>query len=234
MSSALPSSLSGPEKAAVLLLCLGSEESARLLSSMSPREAGMLAGHLEQAREVDADTRRRVLEEFKQATCDAQPRRLDGAAGGRLPNANSHWAAGLYARAQTETLSQSPGAAAEREPDDDAAELVRSYDFSSLERVSRSAHSSRAPAASLDLSLLGEVMVPCRARLADLPLALAELEDLAVGDVLLLGSGADTGVELVASNECRFPCRLLTQGQRRALAVLPPRTKEHAHERAAY
>ena len=120
MSSALLSSLSGPEKAAVLLLCLGSEESARLLSSMSPREAGLLAGHLAQAREVDADTRRRVLEEFKQATCDAQPRRLDGAAGGRLPNTNSHRAAGLYARAQTETLSQSAGAAAEKEPDDGA------------------------------------------------------------------------------------------------------------------
>ena len=105
------------------------------------------------------------------------------------------------------------------------AQLVRSYDFSSLERVPRSARSSRAPAASLDLSLLGEVIVPCRARLADLPLALAELENLAVGDVLLLGSGADTGVELVASDECRFPCRLLTQGQRRALAVLPPPDK---------
>jgi flagellar motor switch protein FliG len=65
--------LSGPEKAAVLLLALGSEVSARLISGLTLTEIELLANQVARTQQVDDDIRGRVVEEFEQAAATDLP-----------------------------------------------------------------------------------------------------------------------------------------------------------------
>jgi len=200
--------LSGPEKAAVLLLSFSSAESAELISRLSPREAELLAEQLARAREVDSGTRRRVLDDFRRAADAAGSPQIHG------PAHSAEQAAG-------------PGAAKKAVPEREGAQRapdggVRPYDLGRLERVPRSALAKRAPALEADLSGLGSLPVRCRAQLASLRLSLADLQHLAEGDVLLLGPAAEPTAELAAGERCRLPCRLVSRGQRRAALLHAP------------
>jgi flagellar motor switch/type III secretory pathway protein FliN len=201
--------LSGPEKAAVLLLSFSSAQSAELISRLSRREAELLAGQLARAREADSGTRRRVLDDFRRAA---------DAAGSPQTHRPAHSASA--------DEPAEPGAAKEPVPERGAAQQaadggVRPYDLGRLERVPRSALAKRAPALEADLSGLGSLPVRCRARLASLRLSLADLQHLAEGDVLLLGPAAEPTAELAAGDRCRLTCRLVRRGQRRAVMLLP-------------
>jgi hypothetical protein len=205
VSQAPVGALSGPQKAAVLLLSFSSAESAELISRLSPREAELLAEQLARAREVDAGTRRRVLDDFRRAADDPMP-----------PQPHSSAAADSAQKAGR------PGAA-ESDAAPEAAGGVRPYDLGRLERVPRSALAKRALAVGPDLSRLGDLPVRCRAQLARLPLTLADLQCLAEGDVLLLGPAAEASAELTAGDRCRLPCRLVRRGLRRAVELLSQR-----------
>lgn len=211
--------LSGPEKAAVLLLSFSSAESAELISRLSRREAELLAEQLARAREVDSGTRRRVLDDFRRAAGSPQTHRP--------------------ADSDSTDEPADPGAAKEPVPERDAAQQaaegrVRAYDLGRLERVPRSTLTKRAPALEADLSGLGSLPVRCRARLASLRLSLADLQHLAEGDVLLLGPAAEPTAELAAGERCRLPCRLVSRGQRRAVMLLhAPELKRNVEPPAA-
>lgn len=209
MSELRSGALSGPQKAAVLLLSFSSAESAELISRLSRREAELLAEQLARAREVDSGTRRRVLDDFRRA-------------------ADAAGSPQIHLPADSDSADQpaGPGAAKEPIPEREAAQQapdgdVRPYDLGRLERVPRSALAKRAPALDADLSGLGSLPVRCRAQVASLRLSLADLQHLAEGDVLLLGPAAEPTAELAAGERCRLPCRLVGRGQRRALMLLP-------------
>src|SRR5574340_1092270 len=57
--------LSGLQKAAVLLLALGKEASSQLVSNLGPSDIELLAGQIARTKGVDAETRARVLQEFQ-------------------------------------------------------------------------------------------------------------------------------------------------------------------------
>jgi len=201
--------LSGPEKAAVLLLSFSSAESAELISRLSRREAELLAEQLARAREVDSGTRRRVLDDFRRAA--------DAAGSPQIHRPADSVSTGEPA---------DPGAASEPVPEREAAQqapdgAIRPYDLGRLERVPRSTLAKRAPALEANLSGLGSLPIRCRAQLASLRLSLADLQYLAEGDVLLLGPAAEPTAELAAGERCRLPCRLVGRGQRRAVMLLP-------------
>lgn len=60
--------LSGPEKAAVLLLALGAERSAQLLAALTQQEIELLAAHLARTNHVDPEIRSQVLGEYRAAS----------------------------------------------------------------------------------------------------------------------------------------------------------------------
>jgi flagellar motor switch protein FliM len=64
--------------------------------------------------------------------------------------------------------------------------------------------------------------VRCSAQIVAMPLPLADLRELAVGDVLLLGPASEMAVELVSGNGCRFPARLIDGGRRVTLELQNP------------
>jgi flagellar motor switch/type III secretory pathway protein FliN len=204
VSEAPIGALSGPQKAAVLLLSFSSAESAELISRLSPREAELLAEQLARAREVDAGTRRRVLEDFRRAADEP---------GSPHPHSS--------ATADPAEKAVGPGAAERQAAPEAAGDGVRVYDLGRLERVPRSALAKRALAVGPDLSRLADLPVRCRAQLARLSLTLADLQHLAEGDVLLLGPAAEASAELTAGERCRLPCRLVRRGLRRAVELLP-------------
>lgn len=68
MSGPSESTLSGPEKVAVLLMALGSEKSTQLVSTLTSQEIEQLASHLARTQQVDEKTKAQVLEEFQQAS----------------------------------------------------------------------------------------------------------------------------------------------------------------------
>jgi len=210
--------LSGPEKAAVLLLSFSSAESAELISRLSRCEAELLAEQLARAREVDSGTRRRVLDDFRRAADTA-----------RSPQ--------THRPADSDSADEpaEPAVAKKPIPEREAAQHaadggVRPYDLGRLERVPRSALATRAPALDADLSGLGSLPVRCRAQLASLHLSLADLQHLAEGDVLLLGPAAEPTAELAAGERCRLPCRLVGRGERRAVMLLPASERRHGVE----
>ena len=68
MSDLAGRALTGPEKAAVLLMALGSERSTQLVSALTSQEIEVLASHLARTQEIDEGTRERVLGEFQSAS----------------------------------------------------------------------------------------------------------------------------------------------------------------------
>ncbi|UCC69565.1 MAG: hypothetical protein JSV79_06600 [Armatimonadota bacterium] len=196
--------LSGPEKAAVLLLSFSSEKSAGLISRLTPREAEVLADQLARVREIDPATRRRVLEEFKQAADRAAPQQP-------RPDPDPHPARPL-------ALDGASGG----EPAEGAGDnSLRPYDFTGLDRLPRPSLTGGAELTGRDLLRLGDLLIRCRAQLAAPPLALADLRHLTPGHVLLLGPASEDGVRLVAGDHCHLPARLLRRGQHRAIELLP-------------
>jgi flagellar motor switch protein FliG len=67
MSNAPTRELSGPEKAAVLMLALGSEKSAQLVSGLAQSEIELLATHIALLKNVDETAQSQVLQEFEQS-----------------------------------------------------------------------------------------------------------------------------------------------------------------------
>ena len=204
MSEASTAALSGPEKAAVLLLSFSSEKSAGLISRLTPREAEVLADQLARVREIDPATRRRVLEDFRQAADRAAPQQPP-------PDLASHPA-----------RPPAPDDPSEVEPAEGAEDNgLRPYRFAGLDRLPRPSPAGGAELTGRDLSRLGDLLIRCRAQLAAPPLALADLQHLTPGDILLLGPASEAGVQLVAGERCRLPARLLRRGQHRAVELLP-------------
>jgi len=70
-----PQALSGLQKAAILLLALGRETSAQLLSGLSPSDIEMLAGQIARTSGIDPETRAKVFQEFQAALAADQPAR---------------------------------------------------------------------------------------------------------------------------------------------------------------
>lgn len=223
-ATASTSVLSGPEKAAVLLLSFGSEESAKLISGLSPREAELLAGKLPRAQQVDEETRWRVIEEFRHAAARQSAPPADTSAGQRSPDEFPIPSRAGYPKASEATSSRS-SADQTGAPDDGEEHAGRPYDFSRLERVPPRPPAEHPLDVRADLSLLGDLPVRCRVELAAILLPLTDLRDLRVGDVVLLRPASEPGVELVGGDRCRFPCRLLSQGRHRAVEVLADAAK---------
>ncbi len=69
---------------------------------------------------------------------------------------------------------------------------------------------------------LSNLPVRCSAQIVAVPLTLADLRRIAVGDVLLLGPASEMAVELVSGNGCRFPARLIDGGRRVTLELQNP------------
>jgi flagellar motor switch protein FliG len=65
--------LSGLQKAAILLLALGKEASAQLVSGLSPSDIELLAGQIARTKNIDSETRSRVLQEFQTSLSSDQP-----------------------------------------------------------------------------------------------------------------------------------------------------------------
>jgi len=199
MSSTSAHLLSGPEKAAVLLLALRRADCQQLLSNLDPRQAAVLSDQLARAHSVDRETRRRVLAEFRATAVD-----IPGSAPEEPAPPCDHRA----------------GTGPSAEPRE---AIVRPFDFDALERVSASSlRGSRAARPDPDLASLGELPVRCRAQLAPLPLALRDLQALRRGDVVLLSLASEAEVELVGGARCRLRTRLRSQDRHRAVEVLHP------------
>ena len=73
MSNGSVRDLSGLEKAAALVLALGTENSAQLLTGLKPADIELLAGQVARTRTVDEETRARVLQEFQAALAASPP-----------------------------------------------------------------------------------------------------------------------------------------------------------------
>ncbi len=215
MSNQLSAVLGGADKAALVLLALGSDQSAALLSGLKPEETARLSEHLSRLADIDGATRDRVLEEFRQAV--SRPPAGSARDSGRPP--------------------PPLGEPATAPPADRAiahAGGVRKLDLARLERVPPSAAKAPPNSTSGDLALPGDLAIACQAELAALTLPVSALGDLAVGDVLLLKPGSDTQVELVGGQGCRFAGTLRDIDGQRAVEILGDvRTEEEADDPAA-
>lgn len=199
--------LSGLEKAAVLLLALGPQQSTKLISGLTSREVARLADQLARVHTVDDETRTRVLREFREAVP------VDHL-GHRALSPPS-----LPPETKTSprlTASEAPG-----EPRARAEESVRPYDFANLDKISPSALRRRRPPSAPCAELLAETSVLCRARLAAFALSLTEVAGLRVNDVLLLGPASEPDIALVAGDDCRFQGRLLIRDGHLAVEIAP-------------
>jgi len=207
MSNQISAVLGGADKAALVLLALGSDQSAALLSGLEPEETARLSEHLSRLADIDGATRHRVLEEFRRAV--AQP---------------------PAASAPDDDLSLPPlGKPATAPPADRAAARagrVREFDLARLERVPRSAAKAPPTGTPQHLALPENLAVECQAELAALRLPVSALGDLAVGDVLLLKPGSDTQVELVGGEGCRLAGTLRDIDGQRAVEILGDVTAE--------
>lgn len=224
MSNRSAHALSGPEKAAVLLLALGSEESAHLLAGLGPREVALVSEQLARMRPVDEHTRRRVLRDFQEATA-----RHSGVLPPDRGAAQSLADDSLELR-QVRQTAGARHAVAPESTDEEAASMgqlagdsIRPFDAGALDHLPRQSLNSRRRPVDFRLGLLGDMPVRCRARLADLSLNLVELRELQVGDVVLLGPASEESVELVGGNRCRLRGRLRSQGRCRAVELLDDR-----------
>ena len=199
--------LSGLEKAAVLLLALGPQQSTKLLSGLTSREVTRLADQLARVHTVDDETRSRVLQEFQEA----------------VPVDHPVYRALSPSSLPPETKTSTPLAVGEApaEPRARAKEFVRPYDFAHLDKISPSALRRRRPPSTLGSELLAETSVLCRARLAAFALTLTEVAGLRINDVLLLGPASQPDVALVAGDDCRFRGRLLTRDGHLAVEIAP-------------
>jgi len=199
--------LSGLEKAAVLLLALGPQQSTKLISGLTPREVGRLADQLARVHTIDDETRTRVLREFREAIPADPPSRRFMSPPSLPPEAKA-----------------SPGLAASGAPEEPRAraeESVRPYDFANLDKISPSALRRRRPPSAPCAELLAETSVLCRARLAAFALSLTEVAGLKVNDVLLLGPASEPDIALVAGDDCRFQGRLLIRDGHLAVEIAP-------------
>ena len=199
--------LSGLEKAAVLLLALGPQQSTKLISGLTSREVARLADQLARVHTVDDETRTRVLQEFQEA----------------VPVDHPVYRARSPSSLPPETKASTPFAAGEApaEPRARAEESVRPYDFADLDKISPSALRRRRPPSALGSELLAETSVLCRARLAAFALSLTEVAGLRVNDVLLLGPASEPDIALVAGDDCRFQGRLLIRDGHLAVEIAP-------------
>jgi flagellar motor switch/type III secretory pathway protein FliN len=219
MSAISAHALTGPEKAAVLLLALGSTQSAKLLSNLAPRQAAVLSRQIARVRTLDAAVRDRVLEEFRDIVAHHRGRPLEGG-DARLRFADDgieSFAAG--GPTITPTAAGDERATARTEAGVGTGS-VRPLDLSSLERAPRRAIAPPGGEAPRDIGALGDLPVRCSGRIADIRLSLSELETLQAGDVLLLGAASGDTVELVGGEDCRLEGRLHHRGRRRTIRLL--------------
>lgn len=200
--------LSGLEKAAVLLLALGPQQSTKLISGLTSREVARLADQLARVHTVDDETRTRVLREFQEAVPADPPSRRFMSPPSLPPEAKA-----------SARLAAAGEAAAE--PRARAEESVRPYDFANLDKISPSALRRRRPPSAPCAELLAETSVLCRARLAAFALSLTEVAGLRVNDVLLLGPASEPDIALVAGDDCRFQGRLLIRDGHLAVEIAP-------------
>jgi len=212
MSNQLSAVLGGADKAALVLLALGSDRSAALLSGLEPEETARLSEHLSRLADVDGPTRDRVLEEFRRAV-------------GRPPATDSDFPPAPPAECGTEGRADRAAGRTGR---------VRKLDLAELERVPSRALASAVSGPRVAVDLPQDLPIGCRAELAALSLPVSVLGDLAVGDVLLLEPGSDTQVELVGGQGCRLPGTLRDIDGHRAVEILADvRTEEEADDPAA-
>ena len=205
MSSQISAALSGADKAALVLLALGSDRSAALLSGLEPEQTARLSEHLSRLADIDSTTRQRVLEEFRQAVVRSPFEGTDPAP----PSPEKARNEGRADRAAT------------------TAGGVRKLDLTRLERVPRSVAKAAPTSTPQPLAALPEnLAVECRAELAALRLPVSALGDLAVGDVLLLKPGSDARVELVGGEGCHLAGTLRDIGGQRAVEILADVTAE--------
>jgi len=212
MSNQLSAVLGGADKAALVLLALGSDRSAALLSGLKPEETARLSEHLSRLADIDGPTRDRVLEEFRRAV-------------GRPPAANSDFPPAPREEYVTEDRADHAA---------DRAGRVRKLDLARLERVPSSAVASARAEGRAAVELPQDLPVGCRAELAALSLPVRTLAELGVGDVVLLKPGSDTQVELVGGQGCRFAGTLRDIDGHRAVEIVGDvRTEEEADDPAA-
>ena len=212
MSNQLSAVLGGADKAALVLLALGSDRSAALLSGLKPEETARLSEHLSRLADIDGATRDRVLEEFRRAV--ARPEAAGSALAPTPPEEDV-----------TEGRADRAAARAGR---------VRKLDLARLERVPPRAVASAHAEGRAAVELPQDLPVGCRAELAALSLPVGTLAELGVGDVLLLRPDSDTQVELVGGQGCRLPGTLREIDGRRAVEILGDvRTEEEADDPAA-
>ena len=202
MSDVSTHELSGPEKAALVLLSLGSAVSSRLLSGLSAREAGALSAQLRRAPRADAGMRARVLNEFRAAVQRQDAPAAGGGTGGEP-------------RPTASTRAAISDVGADRE------EVVRPYDLGGLPRVSGSEARGARPAHPARLEAVADVPIRCRARLGEAHLSLAELVGLDEGDVVVVGSAEETPVEILGGPGLRLRGRLVEVQGRRAVELTP-------------
>jgi len=215
MSNQLSAVLGGADKAALVLLALGSDRSAALLSGLKPEETARLSEHLSRLEDIDGPTRDRVLEEFRRAV--ARPE------ASRAPDHNI-----------SPTLVEEPATAVRADRAAARADRVRKLDLARLERVPLRAVASAHAEGRAAVELPQDLPIGCRAELAALSLPVGTLAELGVGDVLLLKLGSDTQVELVGGQGCRFPGTLREIDGHRAVEILADvRTEEEADDPAA-
>ena len=201
MSNQLSAVLGGADKAALVLLALGSDQSAALLSGLEPEETARLSEHLSRLADVDGATRDRVLEEFRRAVA-------------RPPAAST----------PDNQLSPPPLEEPPSAPPADRAIAhaggVRKLDLTRLERVPPGAVASDRSEGRVVVELPQDLPVGCRAELAAFSLPVGTLAELGVGDVVLLKPGSDTQVELVGGQGCRLPGTLRDIDGHRAVEIL--------------
>lgn len=222
MSNQLSAALGGADKAAVVLLALGSDQSAALLSGLKPEETALLSERLSQLADVDVATRGRVMEEFRRAIA----RQL-------TPSIPASGASAPAVRDPLVPPLEPPGVAPTAGRAGTHADGVRKFDLACLERVPPGVATGARPDAPGDLALPGGLTVRCQAELATLSLPVRALGDLSIGDVLLLKPGSDGRVELVGGEGCRLPGALREIDGQRAVEILGDAGMEEEEDASA-
>ena len=191
MSTQIPRRISGRDKAALLLLSLGSAQSAAILSRLDPADAALISQRLSEMMHLTDSERNGLMDQFAVTGSRTEPTPAPPPIGRPVEPA---------------PVPDCAGSA-----DSDA---VRAFDLSTLQRYpSRAIAATRRPQRH-DPACFADLPVRCRAELPAIELPLSMLAGLAVGDVLTLGPSASPQVEFVGGEGLRLAGRLTEQNGR--------------------